>query len=154
MRIGDAIKARLLAIEPLTDLVDSRIYELTLPQNERRASVRFYVMGQPRPTHIRGPINQFAQRVQIDSYVPVSSDPISDVHAIADAVLGDGLGAQATGLAGWAGVVGGSPDTPIHIFDVEVLNDGDLTYEDDEQLRVRLRQDYRVHWRVMTVETP
>ena len=152
MTIGDAVKARLLDIAPLTALVDQRVFELVLPQNERRKSVRFQVIGTLHETHIRGPINQYAQRCQVDSYVPVAGtvDPIATARDIGAAVLGDGLGEQATGLAGWAGVVGASPETPIHIFDVDVLNDGDVTYEEDEQLRVRLRQEYRIHWRVLT----
>lgn len=151
MRIGDAVKTRLLDITPLEALVGTRVFELTLPQNERRAAVRFQMIGTLHQRHFKGPINQYDQRCQVDSYVPATgTDPISYVHAIGDAVLGDGLGLEATGLAGWAGIVGASPDTPIHIFNVEVLNDGDQTYENDEQLRVRLRQEYRIHWREQT----
>lgn len=150
MTLADAVKARLLDIAPLTALVGQRVFELTLPQNERRAAVRYFVVGTTRPRHIRGPINHFDQRVQVDAYVPIagSTDPLAAARDIGAAVLGDGLGSDATGLAGWSGVIDGSPDA-IHIFDVDVLNDGELMYEDDEQLRVRLRQEFRVHWREM-----
>ena len=153
MRLGDAIQARLLAIADLSALVESRVYELVLPQNEKRASVRFQVLGTPRPSHFRGPINHVMQRVQVDHYVPTSAaDPIATVHAMGDAAIGNGLGPQASGLYGWAGVLGGSPDTPIHIFAVELTNDGDQTYEEDAILRIRLRQEYRVHWRIHSSE--
>jgi hypothetical protein len=153
MTIGDGIKERLLAITPLVALVGTRVFELLLPQNERRVSVRFFVLGSARRTHIRGPINQFQQRVQVDGYVPIGGiNPIDEVNELGKAILGDGLGANATGLAGWSGIVGGSPDEPLHVFDVDVLDDGQLLVEMDEIRRVRIRQEYRVHWRTAAVE--
>jgi hypothetical protein len=148
MTLGDAIKARLVAITPLVALVGQRVFELVLPQNEKRTAVRFFVIGQPRPTHIRGPVNQFSQRVQVDSYVPIGGlDPLGEVNAIAAAVMGDGLGASATGLAGWHGTVVESPGA-VHIFDVDVTADGQGLVEMDEIRRLRIRQEYRVHWRL------
>ena len=147
MTIGDAVKERLLAMTPLTTLVNQRVYETVLPQNEKRTAVRFFVLGAPRPKHIRGPINQFSQRVQVDSYVPIGPlDPLSDCKAIAAAVMGNGLGPNASGLFGWQGYLVGSPPE-IHIFDVEVTADDQSSVEMDEIRRVRIRQEYRVHWR-------
>jgi hypothetical protein len=147
--LGDGIKERLLAMAPLTSLVGQRVFELVLPQNEKRTAVRFFVMGAPRPTHRRGPVNHFSQRVQVDSYVPIGGiDPLGEVKAIADAVMGDGLGDDATGLSGWRGSLVGSPDT-LHVFDVEVTDDGQGMVEMDEIRRVRIRQEYRVHWRAL-----
>lgn len=155
MTISDAIKARLLDISPLVALVGQRMYELVLPQNERRASVRYHVSGAVIQRHMKGPVNQFAQRCRVDSYVAIDgdADPIATAREIGAAVKGDGLGHQATGLAGWVGVIGasdGSPNEPIHILNVEVLDDGEPTFEEDEQRRIRLRQEYMVHWRALT----
>ncbi len=150
MTLGDGIKERLLDITALTTLVGQRVFELVLPQNEKRTAVRFQVLGASRPDHLRGPVNQVAQRVQVDVYVPIGPiDPLGDARAIADAVRGDGLGTGATGFWGWVGTVGGSPEA-IEIRRVELLDDGDALYESDEIRRVRIRQDYRVHWRTMT----
>jgi hypothetical protein len=154
MTISDAIKARLLDITPVVALVGQRVYELVLPQNERRASVRYHVFGKLIERHMKGPVNQFAQRCRVDSYVPIegSIDPIAEARELGEAVLGDGLGREATGFAGWSGVIedSGSPSGPIHILNVEVLDDGEPMFEEDEQKRIRLRQEYRVHWRVVT----
>jgi hypothetical protein len=147
MTLGDGIKERLLAIAPLTALVGQRVFEVVLPQNEKRPAVRFLVLGAPRPTHRRGPVNHLLQRVQVDSYQPIGPiNPLADANAIAAAVLGNGLGDQATGLAGWRGELGGSPPQ-LHIVDVDVTNDGQATIEMDEIRRVRIRQEYRVCWR-------
>lgn len=152
MTLGDGIKERLLAMSPLTTLVSDRVFELVVPQNVRAKSVRFLVLGAPRPTHIRGPVNQHVNRVQVDTYVPIGGiDPLAEANAIAAAVMGDGLGEQATGLHGWEGYVGGSP-AQLHIFDVKVTEDGQASLEMDEQRRVRVRQEYRVHWRDAQVE--
>lgn len=152
MTIGDAVKARLLDMSPLTDLIEQRVYELFLPQNEKRSAVRFQIIGAPHETHIRGPVNHYAHRCQVDIYIPETgaTDAIVAARQVGAAVLGDQLGRDATGLGGWYGVVSGNPS--IHIFDVDVLGDGDLSREDDEQLRIRNRQEYRVYWRYLTVE--
>lgn len=147
--LEQALLARLLAITALSPLVQSRIYALILPQNEKRAAVRYHVQGALRDQHLRGPGGFVMTPVQIDSYVPLSTvDALWACRAIADAVRGDGLGDTASGLWGWVGGVVGSPPA-IEVANVELLNDGDPTYESDEILRVRVRQLYRVHWRAV-----
>jgi len=153
MTIGEGVRERLLGVSPLAALVGTRVFEDLVPQNEKRPSVRVYVLGALRPSHKAGPVNHFANRVQVDSYVPIGGiDPLGEVKAIAAAVMGDGLGSSASGLAGWRGLVGGSPPDTIHIFDVTVTNDGEDRVEMEEQRRLRVRQEYVVHWRAAMVQ--
>lgn len=146
--LEQGILARLLSISALSSLVQARIYGLVLPQNEKRAAVRYHVQGAPRDQHLRGPGPFVMTPVQVDSYVPLGTvDALWTCRAIADAVRGDGLGDVASGLWGWIGSVGTGSPPEIEIKNVELVNDGDATYESDVILRVRVRQLYRVHWR-------
>lgn len=142
------IRERLGDIPALDALVSGRIYALVLPQNEKRASVRFHVQGALREQHLRGPGAFTMTPVQVDSYVPLSTtDALDTCLEIAAAVRGDGLGENASGLWGWIGMGAGDPGS-IDVVQVEALNDGETTYESDEILRVRVRQLFRVHWRL------
>lgn len=148
--LEQGILSRLLAISALEPLVKSRIYALVLPQNERRAAVRYHVQGAPLEQHLRGPGGFTMTPVQVDSYVPLSTtDALWVCRSIADAVKGDGLGNQASGFWGWIGTAGSTSPGGIDVANVELLSDGDPSYESDEILRVRVRQLYRVHWRAL-----
>ena len=153
MTLGDAVKERLLAMAPLVSLVGQRVFETVLPQNEKRAAVRYYVIGNAHPIHQRGPVNHYWNRVGVDSYVPIGGiDPLGEVQAVAAAVMGDGLGPTATGLKGWSGLLGGSPQQ-IHVFGVEVIRGEDSGHvEMEEQRRLVVRQEFRIHWRAILVE--
>jgi hypothetical protein len=145
-----ALLSRLLSISALNQLVSSRIYALVLPQNERRAAVRYQVQGAPLEQHLRGPGGFTMTPVQIDSYVPLSTvDALFVCRQMADAIKGDGLGDSASGLWGWIGTAGGSSPESIEVSQVELLSDGDALYESDAILRVRVRQLYRMHWRAV-----
>lgn len=154
MTLSDAVKARLLDITPVVALVGQRVFELVLPQNEKRASIRYQVFGKPFTQHFRGRVNQFSQRCRVDAYVGIdqgNGDPIGLARDIGEAVIGDGLGTNASGFAGWVGVVetsSASPDDSIHVLGVDVLDDGEPMFEEDELKRIRLRQEFMVHWRV------
>lgn len=148
--LEQCIKERLLSIPALTALVGPRIYTPVLPQNQKLQSVRYHVQGAERPQQLRGPGAFVMTPVQVDSYVGVLQVPnaLDTCLAIAAAVLGNGRGDSATGLFGWIGeLTGGSPAT-IEVRAVECLNDGDTTWESDEINRIRVRQLYRVHWRL------
>ena len=148
--LEQGILARLLAIAALTPLVHARIYALKLPQNERRAAVRYHVQGAPVEQQLRGPGAFTMTPVQVDSYVPSSTtDALWVCRAIAAAVKGDGLGNVASGFWGWIGTAGSTSPGGIDVANVELLFDGDPMYEADEIERVRVRQLYRVHWRAL-----
>lgn len=156
MNLGDVVKARLLDISPVVALVEQRVFELVLPQNERRASIRYQVFGKPMTQHFRGRVNQFSQRCRVDAYVGIDQgdgDPIGVAREIGEGVIGDGKGPEASGFAGWVGVVDtsdASPNDAIHVLGVDVLDDGEPVFEEDEQKRIRLRQEFMVHWRVLS----
>lgn len=141
----EAVAARLLAVMPVTAIVDDRVFMLKLPQGENRAALRVQAIPGLRDQHLRGPVGMERTRVQVDSYVceAPSVDAYAQARTLAAAVRGDGLGASASGLWGWIGELG-SPPTRIH--NVELLVDGSPEYEADELERVRIRQDYMVHW--------
>lgn len=143
-----AIVERLLDIGAVTAIVADRVFMLKLPQAENRPSLRVQRIPGTRGQHLRGPDGTYRTRMQVDSYVAEAPgiDAYASITALADAVLGDGLGDNASGLFGWRGVLGGSPDM-IRIHNIEVLN-GDTApfYEPGELRQLRIEQDYMVHW--------
>jgi hypothetical protein len=122
-----------------------RVYMLMLPQRPTLPAVRVQLVGGFRGQHLRGPLNRYVTRVQVDSYAAASSgaDAYADVQSLASAIRGDGLGPSASGLAGWIGEMG-SPG--IRVMNVEIDHDGTPDFEGGELRLVRIRQDYLVHW--------
>jgi hypothetical protein len=102
MTIEVAVIDRLLSLPPVAALVGTRIYALILPQNPTLPAIRVERISQVEPMHLRGPINLFSARVQVDS-VAISKAAADSVDA---AVQGDGLGDIASGLKGFRGEVG------------------------------------------------
>lgn len=152
MSLEEAIRDRILAISSVTASVGSRVYQLVLQQNWISPAIRVQVIGGHRHRqHLRGSEGNARTRVQVDTYVRAASagDPFETARTIADAVRGDGSGADATGLFGWIGeAVGDSP--AISIVNVELPYDGAPEYDSAERREVRVRQDYLVHWRYVT----
>ena len=151
MTIGDALRERLLDIGALTALVSQRVYPLVVRQGEKRASVRFQVIDEDAPQHLRGPAGIQTTRVQIDGFVTQSESttPLTDVEAIADAIHGDGLGTSASGLFGFTGELGGSP-AQYRILNVRrALKRGPMYEHDNEVVRLRVQQDYLIDWKAL-----
>lgn len=151
MTIDQAVREYLLGLGPLTALVASRVYSLQLPQNERRASVKMQGISRDAPQHLRGPRYPAKSRIQVCAYVyeSQSSDALGDAEAIMDAVHGDGLGPNATGLFGFVGSIGGSPAT-FRIANVELAYERGSFYEGDENRKVGFQRDYLVYWTPLT----
>jgi hypothetical protein len=149
--IGDAVRERLLDITPLTTLVGTRVYPLVLQQNERRAAVRYQVIDGNALQHLRGPAGIQTTRVQIDSYVSWkdSATPLTDVEAVADAVHGDGLGENASGVFGFIGDLGGSPAQMRILNARRVMKRGPLYEYDGDVVRLRVQQDYLIDWKAL-----
>lgn len=148
MTIEAGVCERLGAMGALTALVASRIYQLKLPQQPTLPAVRVQMVGEIDELHLRGPDRVLRTRVQVDAYAHelAGGDPYATATEVADAVHGDGLGPNATGLNGWIGDVGGSPDLRVLV----VKRVGRLAmYEADELRLVRVRQDYRIDWIAM-----
>lgn len=151
MTIGDAVRERLLAISALTALVGQRVYPMVIRQGEKRAAVRFQVIDEDAPQHLRGPAGLQTTRVQTDAYVTVSESqtPLTDVEAIAAAIHGDGLGTSASGLFGFVGDLGGSP-AQLRIVNVRrAVKRGAMYEHDNEVVRLRVMQDYWVDWKAL-----
>lgn len=123
----------------------ARVHMQKLPQDATFPAVRVQWIDDVVDQHLRGP-QPPRSRVQVDAYVAEasSSDPWDDIRTLADAIHGDGLGDNASGLFGWRGELG-SP--AIRVENVELIFRGRPLYEGDEIRLLRIQQDYRVHWR-------
>lgn len=143
MTIEAAIVERLLALTPLTNLVGDKVYLLRVQQGKYPA-VRVQSISENAPMHLRGPVNLQATRIQVDAFARAD---YAGAAAIANAVHGDGLGPNASGLFGFIGDLGGSPAL-IHVCCVDrVLKR--TSYEPDELQLVRIQQDYMVEWKAL-----
>ena len=138
----------LWARERIIDLntsAGSRVYTKKLPQRPTLPAVRVQRIGNRQDQHLRGP-QPFFTRVQVDSFVAEDSvSPGTTIETLAEAIKGDGLGYNASGLWGFKGESDGSP--AILIENVTLLHDGTADYEGDELKLLRIRQDYGIFWR-------
>lgn len=138
------VRSRIVA---LATSAGSRIYMLKLPQNPTLPAVRVQRIGNVQEQHLRGPQGTVVTRVQVDAFVSeTAADPYSTLADLVEAVKGDGLGPNASGVFGFKGSGGGSPAT-IEIENVELIHDGTPDYAGDEIKALRNRQDFLVHWR-------
>jgi hypothetical protein len=147
--IEEGICERLESLAPVAALVGDRIYQLRLPQRSGLPAIRVQEISETEDLHLRGP-SDLSTRVQVDVYAQESSgsDPWASAAAVAEAVHGNGLGPQASGLSGWIGSLGGSPpEIRVSLIRRVSRNQG---YEAEELRLVWIRQDYRVFWRPMT----
>lgn len=122
----------------------SRMFMLKLPQAPTLPGAVVQLIDDVKEYHLRGGSKAGRARVQVDVYAPESSgaDPYADAADLADAINGDEAG---SGLSGFAGLVGGSPDG---VFFTGIFRvDRQATYEADELRVVRIRQDYYAHYR-------
>jgi hypothetical protein len=145
--IEEAVCERLLAISAVTALVSTRVYQLRLPQHTTLPAIRVQLVDERDDYHLRGATNLLQSRVQVDAYAEEASasDPYATATALADAIQGDFSGGAPSGLSGWQGRDGGSPPT-IEVAFTERIDRRPM-FEPEELRLVRIRQDYRVHWR-------
>lgn len=136
MTVDTAIRARLLTLTPVTDLVNQRIFTVILPQGVTLPAIRVFRVGQDEPMHMRGPVNMFRARVQVDS-VGVSK---AQVDAVDAAVQGDGMGSNATGLKGFKGTIG-SPAMTIHAIIPADVRD---LYDPEELRQFKVSREFFV----------
>lgn len=146
MTIEEAVRDRLLSLAGVTALVSTRIYLLKLPQRPTYPAVRIQSVGDVETYHLRGKDRMCWTRLQVDAFASEGgvSDPYASAGAVAEAIAGDGLGDQASGLSGFVGGLGGSP-AALHVAMVERLDR--RTLYDAEELRVvRVMQDFGIYW--------
>lgn len=105
MTVVEAVIARLETLTPVTVLVSDRIVASHLDEDSDLPVVLVQFISSVTGQHLRGPNNIKTARVQIDS-IAVTKQVATQ---LAQAVEGDGLGTQATGLFGFKGAVGSSP---------------------------------------------
>jgi hypothetical protein len=136
-----AILQRMQAVVPTAA---ARMYMLKLPQQTALPAAVVQLVDDPKDYHLRGGSGFGRARVQVDVYAGESSgaDPYADAETLAGAIHGDEAG---SGLSGFQGVVGGSPDGLMltGVFRV----DKQATYEADELRVVRIRQDYHAFYK-------
>lgn len=147
MTIEQGIVERLGAIAAVTAIVSTRIWQLKLPQNPTLPAIRVQQIGEVEDFHARGPVGLKRSRIQVDAYVPDSGSFYTAGTTLADAIHGNGLGVNATGLSGFIGELGGSP--PL-IYIAAIFRDSRRPmYEADELRLLRVSQDYLVYWIAM-----
>lgn len=131
------IKARLVALSPVTALVGTRVYVDLLPQKPTLPAIRVQRISEQEDVHLRGARALRRARVQVDA-IAVS---LEDATAVSEAAHGDGAG---SGLSGWTGTVGGSPGQAVlAVLPVDTRSD----YEGEELRQWRVSRDYMVSMR-------
>lgn len=138
MTVDTAIRARLLTLTPVTALVAARIYTVIFPQGFNSPAIRVQRVGQVEEMHLRGPINVFRARVQVDSVGRTKAE----VDAVDEAVQGDGLGNYASGLKGFKGEIGSPPFVIRAILPADVRD----TYDAEELRQYKVSRDFFVHF--------
>lgn len=144
--IDEAIRARVESLPDVSALVGDRVFLDRLPQSASYPAVRVTLVDEDAAYHQRGPVGLERARVQVDAYAQDGSgvDTKRVLSQLADAIHGDGIGADATGLSGFVGPVG-SPAVDIRgCFRVLKLGP---RFDADELNVLTLTQDYYVWFR-------
>ena len=141
MTLEEAVRARLLAITAVTDLVGTRIYILTLPQTPTWPAIRVALIDEPVTSAVDGETALAQARIQVDAWVDATAaDPYTAAATLATAIHGNGSYTAPTGLEHWHGAIG-SP--AVTVKGMERI-DRTVSHEIDVERLVRVRQDYRV----------
>lgn len=143
-----AVWARLRNLTPVTTLT-GRIFLEKLPQSVTYPVILVSLIDDPRLYHLRGPSACGYARVQVDAMAKTASgyDARKAAEDLVVAITGDGAGTQATGLSGFKGAIGGSPDG----VDILGIFQRDRTARfDPEELNVfTMSLEYQVEYRQM-----
>ena len=147
MTVEEAIRTRIETLAPVIALVGDRVYLDKAPQGTEYPVIVVQLIDDPASYHLRGPHGLRRARVQVDAYATETSENGNDAYleasALAEAIHGDGLGPNATGIAGWFGTIDGSPDLTIQgCFCI----DRTRGYEAEDMREIRIRQDFYVNF--------
>ena len=139
MTAAELVRTRLVSLSPVTTLVPSgRITNGAFAESTALGAIRVNDISEGlEDFHLRGPLDRHVSTVQVDCVAA----SLASANAIADAVHGNGLGSDATGLSGFTGVVG---STVVDLIRPQFKHQ----YFDAEERRqwVHVRR-YEVQWR-------
>jgi hypothetical protein len=138
----EAVRARIMAIAAVTALVGTRVYMQKLPESPKYPLVRVQFIDDAVPFHLRGPVGVRPARIQVDAIARDGSgvDSYDSAARVLEAIDGDGLGKQATGLAGFIGGIGSPPFEIVGVFPQSKRTD----YDPEELRIVTHSRDYIV----------
>ena len=138
MIVDTAIRARLLTLTPVTDLVNQRVFCEIWPQSPTLPAILVTRISQIELMHFRGPVGIYRALVQVESRA-LSRQVAAEVDA---AVQGDGLGSDATGLLGFKGSVG----SPAFVFRAILPFGTRQDYDPEENRHFRVFREFMCHF--------
>lgn len=121
-----------------------RFYMLKLPQQATLPAAVVQLIDDIKDPHLRGGSKSGVARVQVSVYRSEASgvDSYAEAAALMEQIHGDDAG---SGLSGFKGLVGGSPDG---VMLTGVLFAGRrAVYEPDELRAVGMQEDYFAHYK-------
>lgn len=150
MVVEEAVIARVLSLSAVTTITGTRWWLIRLPQRPVYPAGRVTLIDEVVPFHLRGPVGTNAARIQVDLYVDEATaaaagvNPYAQISALSEAVQGNGLGPQATGLLGWKGTIGSPAFRVLGVFRSAELG---IRYDPDELKVLTKTHEYVVHWK-------
>lgn len=139
MTCGEAVRAFLTTLSPVTTLVSGRIFSPYLPQAPEPAKLPCILVQQisdVQDPHLRGTVGIKMARVQIDCV----GNTVSEARAVEQAVMGDYVSGSPTGLRGIAGVTQGG----VTFWQALADNYFEKIETDELHYQKRVTRDYRV----------
>ncbi len=141
MTASEAIVDRLKADIAVAAIVDTRVYQLVLPQHPRLPAVRVQNISRIQTGHLRGGSESCWGRVQVDAianeYDAQNPDGLGTVHELAVAIR--------RALAFKAFVANASPAFEITL--IQPVNEGPDLLIEAELHQVKTPLDFEVYWR-------
>lgn len=134
MIVDTAVRARLLSLTPVTTLVNQRIFTEIFPQGVTLPAICVTRVSQVELMHLRGPIGIYTARVEVECRAASRADALD----IDEAVQGDGLGSNATGLLGFKGDVG----SPAFVFRAILPFAVRQGYDPEELRQYRIQREF------------
>lgn len=139
MTAAEAVIARLKAVSAVTAIVASRVYNVKLPQSPTLPAIRVQRISDTEEAHLRGGVQYFRTRVQVDAVTREGSgyDHVAVATALDAAMVGDRAG---SGLAYYRGSFG----SPAFVVDVILPDTAREGYDAVELNEFRVMRDYIV----------
>jgi hypothetical protein len=145
--IETVVLDHLLASPPVAAIIGTRGYQLVLPQSPTLPAMRVQLIDEIETYVLIGLTNCFRARIQVDIWTDAEAagDPYEEARAGSTAIR-DALAVTAHGGQRF---MDGSP-TVLEVTSVQTL-DKTVDYEADELRRIRVRQDFAVVYREVSL---